>query len=172
MSRNRRSSVPSGTKFATTSPITRVLSVFITNLQLVGSPISFPSWENLDSNIQLHGGHVLIAALVSANLRFGVGYHDETSFYEQGAFHESFITKPLALVSKRNKMGRAKDGSGLVLPARTFHGGIPTTKRLSCHRRPVRTVHSCRYRSHDTLCDCARFQSINMRCVHAVWMPS
>jgi hypothetical protein len=64
--------------------------------------------------------------------------HNETSFHKQGAFHESFITKPLALFPNKPFCG-----SKLRLIQFSLAGAIvsSTTKRLSCHQA------NCQYRS-------------------------
>jgi hypothetical protein len=64
--------------------------------------------------------------------------HNETSFHKQGAFHESFITKPLALFPNKPFCG-----SKLRLIQFSLGGAIvsSTTKRLSCHQA------NCQYRS-------------------------
>jgi hypothetical protein len=102
-----------------------------------------PSWLNgiPIAMFSLRGRECTNIRLGSPNLRFGLANHGETSFYEQGAFHKSFIFKPPALALNKQKAGLTKARCGLASPSRTFHTGLSITKRLSCH------LASCQNRS-------------------------
>ena len=126
-----------------------------------------------NSNIESTRKKCTNLRLGSTNLRFGLANHYETSFYEHGAFHESFILKPPALALDRVESGSDYGSFGLsVTDANVSHRTFPHQTAvlpsgvLSKLVMPADTARAILY-------VVARVSSIlTMRCVRAVWMPS